>query len=206
MNIIKKIFMFLKKYFYIYKYFLLVSFLLFFCVILGILPIGITYNLTDSMPEGYYFLYYPSFLKTGDIVSACAPTNKYSKMGYYYGWIPLNYDKSVVTHACYDNKFLPVIKRVYSFPGQTVYLTKDGFKNGKFFLKYHILKYTPGKNPVLIKHYPYGKYRVNGYFLFSIYSKLSYDSRYWGYVKHILYKCKYIGKKATIFNLLSAIL
>jgi type IV secretory pathway protease TraF len=154
------------------------------------IPIGLTYNYTSSMPEGWYLLYPPVNLKIGDTVLACVPLNSESLQGIKRTYI---YHSAKYKFSCPDNTIY-VIKRLTSLPFQTVILSANGIKVNNNFTKYHVLLRSLKPANVPIKHFPYGKYKVAGYFLISTYNPLSYDSRYWGYVKNIQYKAAYIGK------------
>ncbi len=158
---------------------------IYFIPFLFSIPVGIAYNVTGSMKLGYYLLFPPVNLRPGDVVFACVPVNKESIEGIKRDYIPPG-------GFCPDNR-LPVVKFLTSLPYQSVFLSKKGMKVGSRFIKYKVLKKSP--EGLRLKHYPYGKYSVPGYFLISTYSPLSYDSRYWGPVKNILYKAVYLGKK-----------
>jgi conjugative transfer signal peptidase TraF len=149
------------------------------------IPVGIAYNVTGSMKTGYYLIFQPVNLRPGEIVFACVPLDEESIEGMKRNYLP---------HGgfCPGGR-LPVVKFLASLPYQTVVLSKKGIKADGRFIRYKVLKKSPEGLP--IKHYPYGKYNVDGYFLISTYSPLSYDSRYWGPVKNILYKAVYLGKK-----------
>ena len=154
------------------------------------IPVGLTYNYTASMPKGWYLLYPPVNLQTGDTVLACVPLNSESLQGIKRDYL---YHSVKYKFSCPDNTMY-VIKHLASLPFQTVILSARGIKVDNHFIKYHVLSRSPEPANVPIKHFPYGKYKVNGYFLISTYNPLSYDSRYWGYVKNIKYKALYLGK------------
>lgn len=153
------------------------------------IPIGLAYNSTPSMPIGWYFLFAPQHIKIGDTVLACAPLNKYSIPGIKSGYIG-----TVKNGNCPDGtKYL--VKKIVALPYETVTLKPSGITVDDKFTAYRVISKSPFPANLPIKHYPFGRYAVNGYFLISTYNKLSYDSRYFGPVKRIAYKALYIGIK-----------
>ena len=153
------------------------------------IPIGLAYNSTPSMPVGWYLLFTPQNIKIGDTVLACAPLNKYSILGIKRGYIGLvkNGDCSGGT------KYL--VKKVAALPYEAVTLKSYGITVAGKFTAYRVISNSPPPAEQHIKHYPYGRYEINGYWLISTYNKLSYDSRYFGPVKTIAYKALYIGTR-----------
>jgi conjugative transfer signal peptidase TraF len=157
------------------------------------IPVGLAYNDTVSMPVGWYLLFVPQNIKIGDTVLACAPANKYSMQGIRRGYIG-----RVINGNCIDDtKYL--VKKVASTPFDDVILTPAGIEVNGRLSRYKVISYLyyknrSGKYKETIKHYPFGKYIVNGYFLISTRKKLSYDSRYYGPVKKIAYKAEFLGK------------
>ncbi len=153
------------------------------------IPVGLAYNSTASMPIGWYLLFTPQNIKIGDTVLACAPLNKYSIIGIKRGYIG-----KIKNGLCpYNTKYL--VKKVVGLPYETVVLKPYGIVvNGKF-TAYTVILNSPLPADQRTKHYPYGRYKIKGYWLISTYNKLSYDSRYFGPVKKINYKALYIGTK-----------
>lgn len=157
------------------------------------IPVGLAYNDTSSMPRGWYLLFTPQNIAIGDTVLACAPVNKYSAEG-----IKRKYIERVKNGKCIDGtKYL--VKEIASLPYDEVDLTPNGIiVNGKS-TNYRVVSYIyvkAGKSDIKlpVKHYPFGKYKIDGYFLISARRKLSYDSRYFGPVKNIVYKAVFLGK------------
>lgn len=174
--------------------------LIYFIPFIFNIPVGLAYNDTPSMKVGWYLLFVPQNLKIGDTVLACIPVNKYSAEG-----IKRKYIERVKAGKCIDDtKYL--VKKIASIPYDEVDLTPNGIiVNGKL-TDYRVVSYVyvkAGKNEnkkkipairLLVKHYPFGKYDIYGYFLISTRKKLSYDSRYFGPVKNIAYKAVFLGK------------
>ena len=141
------------------------------------------------MPVGWYLLFAPQNITIGDTVLACAPFNKYSILG-----IKRDYIGRVKNGKCPDGtKYL--VKKVAAVPYETVMLKPYGIIVDGKFTPYKVVSHSPSPADQPIRHYPYGKYDMDGYFLISTFNKLSYDSRYFGPVKQIAYKALYIGKK-----------
>lgn len=166
--------------------------LLFFIYLIPFLvdiPVGLAYNNTPSMPVGWYLLFTPQNIKIGDTVLACVPLNKYSILGIKRGYI----GKAKNGKCPEDTKYL--VKKVAAIPYEAVTLKHDGITVDGKFTAYKVILKSPYPADLPIKHYPYGYYNLDGYFLISTYNRLSYDSRYFGPVKKVAYRALYIGKK-----------
>ena len=154
------------------------------------IPVGMAYNSTASMPVGWYLLFTPQNIKTGDTVLACVPDNDYSSQGISRGYIPVSETGKCPMDTVY------IVKKVAAVPGDEVKLAESGITVNGHPTPYKVILHSPGREDVPISHFPYGNYDVDGYFLISTYNRLSYDSRYFGYVgkRDIYYKALFMGK------------
>lgn len=165
-----------------------ILFFIYLCPFLFNVPVGLAYNGTQSMPVGWYLLFTPQNLKIGDTVLACCPSNRFAKQGIERGYIG-----KIKNGQCPDStKYL--VKTVVSLPYEDVVLKNDGIIVKGKLTPYKVVLKSPKPADLNIRHYPYGNYKVDGYFLISTYNPLSYDSRYFGPVKKISYKAFFIGK------------
>ena len=132
---------------------------------------GIRFNFTGSEPKGVYRITKISnALSVGDLVVACPPEMA----------ARLSVERGYVFSAgkCPGGSF-PFMKKIVAVPGDRVRVADIGiFVNGILVRNSSPRKVDSRGNPV-----PgilgYNKV-TSGYWLVSSYSKLSYDSRYWG--------------------------
>jgi conjugative transfer signal peptidase TraF len=157
-----------------------IGFLLLLLFLAAILKIAhIQFNLSASMPIGFYHAFKTDLIKQGDIISACLPDNVTNE-GLQRGYLSKG--------KC-ANGAIPVIKQVIAIPGDDVILTIDGITvNGHFYLAPH--RAVDHNNLPIKQFVTMGQYsNTLGYWLYGVHAPLdSWDSRYFGAVaqQHII--------------------
>ncbi|MFZ9035033.1 MAG: signal peptidase I [Francisellaceae bacterium] len=146
--------------------FALFGLLLLFALVklLDYFAIGISYQGTASMPEGYYLTYPVGAIRRGDVV-LFQPDSKLQRYILKRGWL---------------QKPIPLLKEVVGIPGdwlciedKVVYINKH---------KIAIIKTRDNKNRPLAHFHFCGRIPPSNYFLEGISDPDSFDSRYYGLI------------------------
>ena len=128
-------------------------------------------NVSSSEPEGLYLLDTSTSQKIsrGDLVTSCIPLS--------YARLAFERDYLAASSTC-PGHVIPVLKRVYGLPGDSVDLRESGvFVNGQKIPHSGRLKVDTKNNPI-----PHSSFhgKLSGYLLLAPTYHLSFDGRYFG--------------------------
>lgn len=145
-----------------------IIFLAFAAIVLRYFGFGITYQVSASMPKGFYLIMPSSLFYRGEAVVFKAPDYVRGELIHHH-WIP-------------DDGMM--MKKITAMPGDDVCYQSNWLllPHGKRLPIYHY--YAPGKR--LPRYYFCGQLPKNNYLLTSDRAKRSFDSRYFGPVSNRL--------------------
>ncbi len=127
--------------------------------------VGITYQSTPSMPEGYYLTYkVKSIQRENNVIFM--PNQKTEKFIIQHGWLP---------------EGIPLLKRVIGIPGDKLCIKHHMvYINNK---RVAVAKLKDNKGEALPIFTYCGEIQPDYYFVQGISSPNSFDSRYYGLIK-----------------------